>query len=467
MTRQRGASGIFIFVLLLLAMLVLIAMLTLSRTSSNVDAQNQTIASLQAASAALEQFAGASRRLPCPANPAVDDGVELPAVPTGNCDFRTGTLPWRTIGMRRDDAYDAWGWKISYRVYSDVNGSMTQAGGASMVDCDTVQALNQLPVDGNGLCQVVGTQRDTPDFAFIAGKGLTVTDFGTAYDGTKPSGGAAYVLISHGFTGLGAYTAAGTQRDAPKSTEEKNNLKATGPFVAIAASDPTVAPDANNHYDDILLYRTVADLAKRANLAARDWQDDPVTSSVAFNQATVSAALGGADPRNNGGDTGQSTIAFSFMTVSGFDASGAQDISFTSGVFGNPDAIGVVGGGSNNLTSTGGEGLRFDLAGDSRQLSASLSTFTGSDRAEVRFYELNRTTNVATLVGTVNRTACGFAGISSFTIDPGATFNRVEIRPIAHLFSGFASSFRVEEIRTCIVGVPCRTTLYPFGDQCP
>ncbi len=83
------------------------------------------------------------------------------------------------------------------------------------------------------------------------------------------------MLVSHGPSGFGAYTSSGAQNpNSPTSTDEKNNLKATGPFVLEAASAPIVAPSDNSHYDDVLLYRTIADLAKKANLAARDWHDD-------------------------------------------------------------------------------------------------------------------------------------------------------------------------------------------------
>src|SRR6185312_672973 len=173
---QRGAGGIFVFILLLLAMVFIAAMFTLSNTSSSVDLRKQTATSLANAAAALEQFASQSGRLPCPADPTLDTGLAVPNNASVNCTNPTGTLPWATIGMRRDDAIDAWGWKIGYRVYSG-NGGMTQANGASMVNCDTVQALNPVGLDGNGLCQVVAGRHDTPDTTFVAGKGLSVNDF--------------------------------------------------------------------------------------------------------------------------------------------------------------------------------------------------------------------------------------------------------------------------------------------------
>ena len=137
---ERGAGGLFVVIVIMLAMVAMLAVGVLFRVKTNVDDATQTMASLKTAAAALEQFAGSSGRLPCPADPSKDDGLASPVGAARDCDFTQGTLPWATIGMRRDDAYDAWGWKISYRVYSNTNGSLTQANGASMVNCDTVQA---------------------------------------------------------------------------------------------------------------------------------------------------------------------------------------------------------------------------------------------------------------------------------------------------------------------------------------
>jgi len=474
--RERGAGGVFIFVILLLAVLVVMAMYAVSRTSSNVNDRAQTVASLQAAAAALEQYASATGRLPCPADPTQDTGLASPTGASVNCDFPTnsvgGTLPWQTIGMRRDDSFDAWGWKISYRVYSNTTGALTQAGGASMVNCNSAQAYTtRQAVDANDLCPVAHT---TVPSDFISGKGLTITDFGTTYNGASLTGGAAYVLISHGPTGYGAYTAAGIQAAGgsnPGSTEEKNNVKPSGPFTAMAWSNFDVAPDDNSHFDDVLFYRTVSDLATHANLAARDWNAAIGATIVAgeqFSSTRVGQVLG-STPSS---DVGVATLNFGDLSVSAFNSGGATDIGFTSG---STAGIGAVGGGSSNLTSTGGEGLQFNMADSARQFSVTLASFTGSERAQLIFYSVNPATLVATNLLTAYKTACGFSSSASFTIDVGAfpynlpageTFNRVEIRPWPQAFSGFSSTFRVEEVRACASGVTCRTTIYNSGDQC-
>jgi type II secretory pathway pseudopilin PulG len=210
--REEGAGGALIAVILVLIALVIVAVSSMNRTASANADRDQTITRLATASAALESYAGVQLRLPCPANPTVDTGVEVPNGVAG-CQFGAGTLPWKTIGMRRDDSFDSWGRKISYRVYTGNAGSLTQPGGASMANCDTFEAFpgGATPTAGNsgGLCRPDPptsnpADRTTTPAQFLAGKGLTLTDFGTVHNDV------AYVLISHGVTGLGSLHATGS-----------------------------------------------------------------------------------------------------------------------------------------------------------------------------------------------------------------------------------------------------------------
>jgi hypothetical protein len=463
MRGQRGASVAFVFVVLLLVMVVLGAMLTLSRGNTAIDEQVQTKRNLDAASAAIEQFTSTTGRLPCPAKPdpdAASDGVASPDAPSINCDYpSTGVLPWRTVGMRHDDAFDAWGWKISYRVYSNTNGSLTQDKGASMVNCDTVQALTtRKPVDGaTKLCP--GPPYDTADTDFIAGKGLPVNDFGAGYNGTTPAGGAAYMLVSHGATGLGAYSSSGIRKDMPTSLAEKNNTNDVGPFTLKPASDPDLPATDINHFDDILLYRTVGDLAKRANLVARDWPDD-ILAGVKFDSNALQSVLGRSP---SSGDLGVTSLAFPFATVSGFNSGGAQNLTF---VAGSNTGLGGASGG-NDLNSSGGEGIRVDLQQSARKFAVTLDNFgivlsTWKEQAEFRFY------NGSTLVATVVERGCQSDSsnrLASFTIDPGATFTAVEMRsmtstPDPFFWTTLASSFIISEFDTCTAAATtCKTTL--------
>ncbi len=331
--REAGAGGALIAVVLAFIALLIVAFVSLNRTSSGSAEREQTTAKLAIAATALESFASAAFRLPCPANPnpadPLADGVEMRKLPDGlTCLFPEGTIPWNTIGMRREDSFDAWGRRISYRVFTGdpgagFGGSVTQDGGASMANCDIYEASvgNTSPVmaDGSGgLClpfpnNADPSARTTRVGTFLALKRLKVTDFNVPYNDV------AYVLISHGITGLGGYTASG-RLDLPPNGDELDNTRATGPFVNRAFSDPDTGATAaaNAHFDDLILYRRIEDLAKRANLAARNWPDT-ILSAVVFDRATVKGALGGTNP---GSDTGRSTIAFNNATVSAFDSSG-------------------------------------------------------------------------------------------------------------------------------------------------
>ena len=170
-----------------------------------------------------------------------------------------------------------------------------------MVNCNTVAPpppLTPQPVDGNGQCPMA---HETLDTAFLAGKGLTVTDFGTVINGASATGGAAYVLISHGSTGLGAWTSSGRAEGQAQVERRKEQHERHRAVHAEAASGPEVPANDNSHFDDILFYRTVQDLAKKANLAARDWTAALQAllqalglASIKFDTPTLTQALGSA-----------------------------------------------------------------------------------------------------------------------------------------------------------------------------
>jgi hypothetical protein len=448
--RDRGAGGIFIFVVLLLAMVFIVAVFMLSRVSTSVDARAQTATSLAVAAAALEQFASQTGRLPCPARPDVDDGLAVPNAASANCTYPQGVLPWATIGMRREDAIDGWGWKISYRVYSG-NTGMTQDQGASMVNCDTSPTLGSSGRDSTtGLC--LPTHATLPS-DFLSGKGLDVTDFGVPYS-------AAYVLLSHGPSGFGAYTSAGTQNpNNPKSTAEKNNLKATGPFTLTSASSPDTSPDDNNHYDDILVYRTVDDLAKRANLAARDWPDNLI--SLTFNASSLQNVLGQPP---SAGSLGVASLRFYGATVS----AGSGNISYD--VVGGNAGIGVAGGGN---AISGSESMSVTFAKPANKLALSLNDFGGTtvpffgffpETAQLKFYSGSTLRFSTTVSGCQSSIPTG-GPLASFTVTPGVTFDQVQITP-------FFSSFFLSALKSCAPSDPtCLTALDtgaspPAGNHC-
>ena len=475
MRRQAGAGGAFIALIIALVALLILAVVSLTRTRGGTEEREQGTAKLNIAAAALDAYASVSARLPCPANPTpatpADEGIELPNVPNGpTCQFDGGTIPWKTIGMRREDSFDAWGRKISYRVYTGNAGSLTQAGGASMANCDVNEAFpggtTALAGASGGLCRPVPNTANTADRTttpaqFLAGKGLMVNDFGTVRNDV------AYVLISHGITGLGGYTASfvpPNRLDLPPNGDERDNTRDTGPFWIKPFSDPDTGATVVAHFDDLVVYRGIEDLAKRANLAARNWPDT-ILSAVTFDRPTVRAALGGTNP---GSDTGRDTIAFNNATVRGFDSGGAQNISFVSGG-GSEDGIGGVSGGDGLLGSAGGEFLQIDFAEDARQFAFTVDKFDDAallhERLELRFIEV--VGNTATTKSTVVKQSCAANGkVASYSIDACSSFNRVEMRPLTMSDNTSPSAFSLNEIRTCVEGVTCETALQPSGNVC-
>lgn len=464
--RQLGVSGFFIAILLLSIAGGIIAISALFGTSSAVDRSSLTSARFEKVRSALEDFAGVSARLPCPADPAFDNGDEVRSALAATCTVPAGILPWKTLGIQREDSIDAWGGKISYRVYTGTAGSLTQDGGVSMVDCDTNEALSAGPTvlvgSTGGLCR---NTRDTREDSFLAGKGLRVNDFGVAVND------AAYVLISHGPSGLGAYTPQGGQKTPlPASADERTNILNVDPavaFVARAASAQGVGPDDAAHFDDLLSYRKLAEVVKRAHLNARNWPDT-VLASTQFNTPTLTDALGSAPPA---GDIGRQTIEIYNATVTGFNSGGNQNLTFNQ-TNGN-EGIGGSGSGGASLSSAGNEGIRLELTQlpKAAKFAVTLNDFgtyfggAWKEQVEFRFFD------GSTLKSTIIKQGCQVdGGLASFSIDAGSDFTMVEIRSLDTTLGfgfSFPSQFFLSEFRACLAGATCETSLQTPANFCP
>jgi type II secretory pathway pseudopilin PulG len=455
---QRGASGVFVAVILLLAAVAAIAVYALSRGAAQVERGTQAATSFRIVQDALLQYVSANGSLPCPANPALDTGDADPAVPTAACNSATGTVPWKAIGIRREDAIDPWGGKISYRVYAGASG-LTQANGASMVDCDTVQPLPSAGTVAGGLC---GPAHDTTEAEFLNAKGLMVTSFGNAITD------AAYVLVSHGPSGLGAFTAAGVQKPLPASADELANLSAAGPFVAKAASAQGVGPGDAAHFDDLLAFAEIGDVIRRAGRGARDWPD-AIVASVTFDAPTLTAALGAAPSA----DTGQTAITFPGVRVSAFASAlgTSENVSFAT--VGGVAGIGGYDSGT-GISSGGLEGIRLEFGQKARKLGVTFNDFGVSgpfaEQAELRFFD------GATLVATLVAQACRSGSpdpLASFSFDlASADFDNVEVRSLVTTPNGGGATqdsvFLLAAAATCpSTATTCRSSLYDSSNACP
>lgn len=451
----------FVAIALLLVAAGALAILSLSRGTAQIERGSQASQRFTDLRDALAQFVAANGRLPCPANPAADTGDAVPDAAIVACTFPAGTVPWKTLGVRREDAIDPWGGKFAYRVYTGLAGSLTQAGGASMVNCDTVEPLpaGATPVvaGAGGLCRAA---QDTREAQFLTGKGLAINHFGIAV------ADAGYVLVSHGPTGLGAFTTEGQQKAMPASADELANLSAAGPFVAKAVSAAGVSPEAASHFDDLLAYAAVEDLVKRAGMGARDWPEPGGGfSSVLLNTATLQAALGQAAPPA-AGDLGTASINFQNAQVTGFDSGGSQNIALVAAA--GAEGIGVGGG---TLSSSGGEGFRIAFGQKSGKLAFTLNDFgTGVvvifgfpfsyfERVDITFFD------GVTSLGTVSKFGCNTdGGLASFSIDSvaafAAEFDSIEMRPNVTFPAFYDSAFVLSEFKNCpAAALACETSL--------
>jgi type II secretory pathway pseudopilin PulG len=465
---QAGASGVLIVALLVLVLVGVIASSLLSRIGTSGRDDSATATRLAVAADALEGYAAASQRLPCPADPTLDTGEESPVGGAATCTFPDGTVPWKTIGMRRDDSFDSWGRKISYRVYTGEAGSLTQPRGVSMVECDTdgIGAVTTGAGSAGGLCdsQTRVTLRDTSPANFFLGqphappgkKGLTLDDLGIL----PLRDDVAYVLISHGATGLGGYTVSGARLDLPNAgSSERGNTNATGPFAIKAFSDADTAATAAAHFDDLLVYRTLPELVKRIGLSARNWPEEAGTG-ITFNQASVEAAVGHAVLPD--ASLGQTSVTFGAAQVSGIGAGGvATDVSFdvTAGVGG----IGAGSAGNTMLQSSADEFLRV-VVDRATTLAVTLGDFgTGAglvEQVEFKFYL------AGTQVGSpIVKPGCRpDGGLASFSIPAGSQFDQIDITPKPSTDGGTPvpvtgiTAFLLTEIKTCTaLESPCVT----------
>jgi hypothetical protein len=337
-------------------------------------------------------------------------------------------------------------------VFSGSNG-FTQVDGVNMTNCNS--SLGP-PLDSNlritFLCKDATEVTFTPavqpntrtQFLDARGSMLVVRDSGTVRNGN------AFVLISHGESGLGAYAATGgTRFTMPTETGDETdyefmNTRADGAYWIVAHTDPSVVVTASNHFDDVVTFKSFTDLVQEVKLEERAWGNP--FGSTTFTASAITAAGGNAARFN----TGQNTLDFGAFTVT---ASGdtARNVSFDRNV---GAGIGSIGTGSNSETTATvnfatNEELRFVFDVPGRYLGITLNRFgdTSGERERVRF----RFTIGGSTVSTT-RTACrndNNDGVVNFTINPGGEFAEVVVEPRSTQFGNFDSTLVVGAIATC------------------
>lgn len=441
---QQGLAAAAVLIVLILVAVALVLGRGFVQPGISLDQRAATEANLRRVTDALVLYASLNQRLPCPARGDVDAGTADPETATDTCASPDGVVPWRTLTLRRDAALDGWGRKISYRVFAGPTG-FTQANGVSMTNCNASLASTfdtSLLMPGS-LCKPATIPPNIPQqFLDARGNMLVVQELGTARNGN------AFVLVSHGESGRGAFAAEGGVRaPLPNSAgNEYSNAQAGGTYWLNARSAASVAPDDSAHFDDTVAYMSFADLNRTAKLPAREWGIPSTIASVPFDAAAVAAAGGNTASFN----TGQNSLDFGTFTVTAFGDT-ARNVSFDPFSGGG---IGTIGTGSNSQTTATinfatNEELRFNFDVPGRYLGITLNRFgdTFGERERVRF----RFTIGGSTVR-ITKTACrndNNDGVVNYTVNPGGDFDEVYVEARSTQGDNFNSAFLVGAIATC------------------
>lgn len=293
---------------IVLAIIGLVLGLVLNVSSTMIDAQKRqnVRAHLNVIDVALANFVAVNKRLPCPANGTIasgvlNAGVETLVVASGLCNptnQSNGVVPWVTLGIAEDDASDPWNARIMYRVQPALASNLKRL--MDMSKCDPAAAGGAGP---GGECLTptvpcVGSASCTAPGNFLTGKGLDVwngspdpsntTAWATRENNPANGTGAAYVLISAGPSGRGAYNANGGAAvqagtvvpEGPNEAPNLNNMAIAIPSAlgttyrdAQLNDNPvpsTVAPPSvGRHFDDYLSHPTIMQVLNKAGLGPR------------------------------------------------------------------------------------------------------------------------------------------------------------------------------------------------------
>lgn len=298
---NQGFSLIEMAIVLLIIGLALGMILNVTRGMRDTQNRQLVQSKLTTLDTALANFVAQNKRLPCPANGtiasgAVNAGIETlspgppPAAlpPKGSCNPTSqinGVIPWVTLGLTESDASDPWNGRMSYRVDPALAGSAPLPLLMDMSKCDPSSSG---AAGAGGICQTpappcAGTTACTSPSNFLNGKGLDVWDgvggaggWATRQNNRVSGTGAAYVVISHGPSGTGAYNSNGILQPGSIAAGTNETPNRNNRAIAIPSALGTSYRDAQlndittaAHFDDYLSHPTIMSVLNKANLGPR------------------------------------------------------------------------------------------------------------------------------------------------------------------------------------------------------
>ena len=276
--RDEGVAGVMIAMLISIAAFSALAVFMSKYIGPSRDLERIQTAEAKLAitrDALLVYFnQQTSKDLPCP-DTNLDGTANSPCTGTGTV---SGTLPWRSMGMSREDAIDGYGRYYTYVVVADAEERAV---------CDSVtNHYNSAEVDYPG-SSTDATSLELRTSTQTAGTGTFVR----------------FAVISHGPNGLGGTTSTGTSMPEPvTSSNEAGNAATnptsivTGPYndgTGTAYFDDTVIYDENGKLDATC--EDLVDGAQKNASLSEDFSDSgqPFDTAVWDPSATAPTQTGG------------------------------------------------------------------------------------------------------------------------------------------------------------------------------
>ncbi|WP_142849653.1 type II secretion system protein [Telmatospirillum sp. J64-1] len=261
-TRQSGFTLIELSIVLVILGIIITMGVEFAHSARDHRRFKTTETKLSTIEEALVLYAARHRRLPCPADATSGTG-SAHSMLSGNdvtgCanDQRRGIVPWIDLGLPKDAAIDGWGNFITYRVHADA--AMDGTGSCTNISLDT---------------RGVDLQNCQPGSSELEARleiGLLILDGvgGNPVMDPDELTGAAYVLISHGSNGFGAYSATGSYRAFaanPNAAEQRNANN--NPLGGNGNSDAYIDGRLGT-FDDLVRHASIMQVAWRANLRPR------------------------------------------------------------------------------------------------------------------------------------------------------------------------------------------------------
>ena len=273
----RGFTLIEIVVVLFILGVAIAMAVAITNALTASQRLSTTTARMQTVDAAIVQFVMLQKRLPCPADGTqastnANAGTEGVIGASGCTNEAGGVVPWRALGLSEQDVTDGWNHRLTYRIQP----GLALASALDMSWCDPAGTGGLSAGVCNTACTSAALGNCTPPSTYLQNKGLQIKNVaGTVVmdPGTAPYTGAAYVVISAGSTGGGAYLSSGqigTSTTTDGTQEQKNYANAayvagTSYYVDDSISDSAGA----THFDDIVSRPALLTVINKAGLGPR------------------------------------------------------------------------------------------------------------------------------------------------------------------------------------------------------